>query len=72
MSSNNPICAHCKPDNPEHHEALIIETGCDNYYELVESCMKAHNGRISDCKEEWKNFRECFAKSKGGKSSRGK
>ena len=60
----NPACSNCKPDKPETHENLVKDTGCTDLYKVVDACMKLNQGNISDCAEEWKAFRYCFASQK--------
>lgn len=57
-------CLTCKPGDATHHQSAVAATGCENTYQLVDECMKAHNGRVSACKAEWELFRKCHARGK--------
>jgi hypothetical protein len=37
----NKICEKCKPDKPEAHSSLLLETGCNIPYSFVELCKKS-------------------------------
>ena len=55
----NPACEKCKPDKPQDHPFLIEQTGCQQSYDAVDKCMKANQGNVSSCRQEWKDFQNC-------------
>ena len=59
-------CLECKETEKkeEWNEKFLETSSCVSEYTLVENCMKITKGSISDCKEEWKQFRLCFEKNK--------
>lgn len=62
-------CLTCKPGDATFHNAAVANTGCENTYQLVDECMKAHNGRVSACKAEWALFRKCHERNKAAKAA---
>ena len=61
------VCEYC--DATKHQKELPKQqtedaSVCDVYYTNVDACMKRHNGQISKCQFEWKEFRDCFNTTK--------
>lgn len=61
-------CLTCKPGDATHHGAAVAASGCENSYQLVDACMKAHAGRVSACTAEWELFRKCHERNKAAKA----
>ncbi|DAZ93064.1 TPA: hypothetical protein N0F65_009738 [Lagenidium giganteum] len=60
----NKECLTCKPGDATYHESAVTNTGCESAYQLVDDCMKKHNGRVSACTKEWDAFRKCHEQSR--------
>jgi hypothetical protein len=53
------VCLDCKQGDTTHHESAVEQTGCKAQYEAVDACMAQHRGNVSDCRQEWSQFRAC-------------
>ena len=60
----NELCEKCKPDKPEVHDQLSRDTGCDAQYQVVKTCMEQNRGSVSQCKDQWVDFKTCFSEQK--------
>lgn len=57
-------CEVCKPGDATLHASAVASTGCETSYELMDACMKRHNGRVSACQQQWERFRACYEAGK--------
>ena len=57
------VCVNCKPTKTaEEDRPLITKSGCTEDYAVMQTCMDQNKGNISSCKDEWTQFRACYAK----------
>ena len=56
MARAKPYCADCVQDP-------TLTAGpqglCQQVYDEMDRCMKAHRGNVADCVPEWNAFRDC-------------
>ena len=58
--TTNKECTTCKPSvDSKAARDIVSNYNCDDIYKKVDSCMLKHKGNISDCVEEWKEFKQC-------------
>ena len=63
MASAEPRCESCQSEKEraasEKVAAAAATQACSSEYEAVERCMRANNGQINLCKDQWDAFRKC-------------
>jgi len=60
----NPICEKCK-QSEQHQDVVSTQLkSCDEFYAILDKCMKLNDGNISSCRLEWSDFRVCFHSKK--------
>lgn len=52
----NQVCESCNKSTQKEYPG---GSPCDDIYQLVDQCMKAHKGQISPCASQWKAFQDC-------------
>jgi hypothetical protein len=71
--NDTPFCEDCQKDKqrplPSRDNISSDGKPCADLYDLVESCMKKHNGQISTCQEEWSAFRRCHEENRIARES---
>ena len=60
------VCERCEQQKQQAAERQddLVGTACTTEYDLVKKCMKANDGNIADCRQEWDRFRRCYGKEK--------
>lgn len=66
------ICYECKETNKkeEWNNNFQLTSNCLKEYNIVDNCMKEYNGNISQCKNEWNNFKICFNLTKNNENNK--
>ena len=65
MSRAEPRCESCQSEKERAASEKVVAAAatatqaCTSEYEAVERCMRANNGQINLCKDQWDAFRKC-------------
>lgn len=64
VKDDAPVCLNCKQGDPAKHEQALEQIGCGTLYDAVDQCMLANKGNVSDCRQQWSEFRRCHEQQK--------